>query len=318
MEVIYNSLKRVTRDISYRKSNTIKPLFVLPYQMVSHNENVFLEFMLIKNNLLQSLDFPIIEMNDGFYNDNYLNIDSLMNYSKIFILNTIGSFVQEEYLQLIEINGFFEYDEQLFLFMDLTKLKINANDIFMHTDTIFMTTPHEIINEKKVYDKYVNIFVVNFFLNNPDFLVLTDMKENEMEIPTIGYCLKPIEKTQFCFTFGKERQELYSELGECYYFHSYDNIIQQLKEFENINDLFITYKKSENTKYGVIRFALFMKKCKFVNQNKDNIENSNNMVGWSDHFDSLHISKFNDICFIVKDYAQQLSLSFHYIFTKYS
>ena len=53
MEVIYNSLKRVTRDISYRKSNTIKPLFVLPYQMVSHNENVFLEFMLIKNNLLQ-------------------------------------------------------------------------------------------------------------------------------------------------------------------------------------------------------------------------------------------------------------------------
>lgn len=315
MDINYLGRNKVLPDIKFSATEIRnKRLYILGYQIVPSDEDDYLKFIFVKNKYLNSLDFPSIDITDGFLNDTSLNIESTQNYSKLFILNTIGVEIKNEYIDEIKCDGFLDFEENLFLLMDLSQLKFSPADIFTNIDTIWLVTVYELLNRQQVYDRQVNIFVLDFFNKNPDFLVLTDSNEKEIETPIIGYCIKPVEKVSFCSYFGKERESYPSKFGEFFYFDTFDSIMNKYKSEFNYKNNFITYKRSENVYFGIIRFALFMKKCKIVEPTEYIIEKTSYCQGvWSEQFDSLHIGNQDGPVFIVKSENQQIPISFHYL-----
>lgn len=319
MKINYLGVEKAKANDDIFKDNVMdKSLYILGYQIVSSEERYFLEFLMLKNPLMKTINLPSITLLDGFFiDDSRLDVECIKNYSMITMLDKIGLSVQSEYLDQIEINGFFSYEGKLFLLIDFSKLFINYKDIYKTNDLIWNVTVDELINKRYIYNYKINDNALSFFKNNPEFLSITDEMNNPIEIPIVAYTITPSKQTSFTFHFGKTRERDDALFGDYYYYYTFNNLINNLKDNLKTGELSLSNRFSENTHYGVIRFLLFLKEYKLF-------DGTSEMLGWSDYFDSLHVGnvelEYNKIkapIFIIKSKEQEFPLSYHYLHSSY-
>ena len=200
------------------------------------------------------LEFPFILTN----NINLNFYDFILKY-----FNYIGIKIDD-----IErfIKGYYLYNSQYYLFIDFTeeKSKNKLNEIY---ETLYVD---ELINTHNKYETKINDDVCIFFINNLQFVYLSDLYNKNYEIPVVLYMDLYNEEKNFCLAFNKFRSTKRKLLGSAYYFTTYNGSICNINENEPFNTMNINNKKSY-----VARVILFLgKQNVLLNYPNDKIDNS--------------------------------------------
>jgi hypothetical protein len=324
----YNAKQFLTFNINdCLESNTFYEIKIIAYEVNNDGVNPFLQFLLFKDDFLQYLSLPFIPLN---YNT--VNTEQIINMAKqLFIgLNLTDNY--DLFEKNIIFDGFYEYNGEMFLFVDITKNKVNLYDIYSDS-VVRLVLVDEILNQKNVCNISIDKNVTEFFNNNYDFCILKDINNEVYEIPLVSYVGKPENKLIFTYTFGETKKNKEAILGPHYY-------------FTNLKNAFKERIMNDNSKYGVVRFAIFTKNIKYIeNFLDDNIDESETKQmklqdktvdqqyerltmritdydgKWSDNYDSCYLGYIeldngkylkNTPILVIKEYNQQIPLSYHY------
>lgn len=325
----YISKTKLIKNIDYYLNETaINKIEICAYEINNQGVYPFLQFLLINENEYR-LRFPYILLNP--YTSN--NTEEIINLVKKMIFNLTVSDNYDSFSQNIEIDGFYSYNKSIFLFVDLTQNKLNINDTYLNSPVRFALID-EILNQKHICNIQIHDYVTNFFNFNEKYCILTNENNENYEIPIVSYVNREISMLNFTYIFGVSKMDKSAILGPYYYFTDFNNAV---KKEENI---------VKNDKSGIIRFALFIKKIKYVeNFPNDAIdeseikqhrlvdENLNQSLerltmrisdhdgNWSNTYDSCYLGNveldngdiYKNNIIVVKEYNQQIPLSYHFI-----
>lgn len=307
-----------------RELNTYDNVFVCPY-LVNNTEKIpFLRFLLKNSIINKTLNFESVPVFKNF------DTDELINFTKVYLFSLLLLNDYKTFNENTDFCGFNEYENNLYLFFDISKFSQEIND--NNSNNLCMLLIDEIINHKKMCNIKVVEQVTNFFNFNNYLCFLVDKNEETYEIPIVGYVNKPENKLNFTYTFGETKNNKNGILGPYYYFTNYFNCLK------NIED--------KNIKQGIIRFALFTGSVKYIeNFQNDSIDVSeikkqrlcdttinqnlerltmritDHDGKWTENYDSVFLGDieldngeiFKNHLIVLKEYNQQIPLSFHYI-----
>jgi hypothetical protein len=99
-------------NIDFENFNSIN---ICPYEVKTEGKYPFLNFLFFKN-IFNYLSFLKMKISD----DNKL--DLLLNYVKLYLFQTLTINNYDNFLENIEIDGFYEYNGELFLFVNAFNL----------------------------------------------------------------------------------------------------------------------------------------------------------------------------------------------------
>lgn len=304
------------------------------YQVNNECISPFLQFLLVNdsyNNKLSFIECDIARMK-------FVDNEKVLEHYKKYLLQYLQriDITKNNDTAMVEYKGFFIQNNEMYVFFDLTNCKLVLNDISRESPFWFALVD-EIANQKMVAGIQINSTVTDFFTLNSNFLFLYDNNFKKYEIPIAAYVSKPENKTNFTYMFGTTVTE--SIFGQYYYFTNYENC---LKQVEN----------SKENKVGLVRFAVFLQKYKFVeNLLSDSIDESeikqerlldenldinyerltmriSDYNGtWTKQYDSIEAFNVelddgstlkNTPIFCVKKYEQQCPLSYHFVSPRYN
>lgn len=313
--------------------------------MLVNNYNNCLDFVYLFNNVnkIENKDMLISSINCYLY--------SLFSTYKNNNVNNI-TIEFDKFIETIEFKGFYYFQEKIYIFIDLTKININIS-LVNKDDLYWFVLMDEILNKKNICNLEIHPNVIDFFMQNNDFIYLKNSQKNVIEIPSVVYTGTHDKSLYFNYIFGPAPNN--SILGSGYYFTNFKNAIREggwsmnyadeYKYGEKItDDLYGKYKKG-----GIVRYALFLGynlvKLNYPNdvidtseikQNKlNNVEDVNNynyekMILrvsdydglWKEKHDSVFLGKIeldngellkNTPIYVCKDYYSHIPLSYHYI-----
>ena len=335
------------KDINYIESTFQYPnIYLCIYRINKSGKCPFLQFLLI-NNGFNSLSLPNLPALNVF------NSNNLVSYSKVFISGILEINNFDEFNNNIQFDGFYEYEQNLYMFFDITNCDITIDEIYSNSSIRFALVD-EIINHKNICNIPISVNTTNFFTKNDSINFIFDENNEPFEIPIVGFVGKKTQQqTKFTFIFGESPKDKLSLFGSNYYFTNFNNAVRQggwSNDYkpEYLHDKLIT--DNENGRYikgGLIRFALFMGRTKYI-ENSLNSLNDNSIIKkhkmsdtnlnqnqeimtlrisdhdsiWREKYDSLYLGNIElddgkfiqEIPFIVtKDYIQQVPLSYHFI-----
>jgi hypothetical protein len=312
----------------------INKINICCYQVNNTQMYPFIQFLLHKNFMNDVLEFPFIYMPQK-----YDSTPDMVTNIQHYINNLLGSQFITKNNKEAEYKGSYYYKKNIYLFFDLSKCEIIINDVYKINNTWFGLM-HEIINETHLCNLIIHPETTMFFINNEDFIFLKDANNKNYEIPMVAYAGTEISKLTFTHVFGVPKPNIASFMGPYYYFTDFKNAIRQGGWDE---------KTKKRVKGGIVRFALFTNliKIKF-NCSEDNIDesdikknlitNTNNLNEiltlrisdydgkWAKTYDSVYIGNIeldngeqlpNTPIYVVKNYEQQIPLSYHYIDTQF-
>jgi hypothetical protein len=334
----YEALERLEQDIDeYLQNNYIQKITISAFQINNEKKYPFLSYLLCKNPFDDSFNLPCIPLN--YQSVNTMNIITI---TQIFLLSVLNLENSKDHLDLLEFKGFYIVNSEMYIFYDLTKSILKIKHAF---DDICFGLISEIVNNQSICNSQINEEVTNFFLNNSDFCFLKNKDNTIHELPVVCYVGKYGHMLYFSYIFGVSKSENNELFGPYYYFTNYENAIKQIGyQYNNINDINLKSK----TPVGVIRFALFMEKIKFIqnlqtdqlddseikkerlndplldkNYEKLTMRISDHNGKWTKNYDSVFLGnsieldngeKMDNVPMIVlKEYEQQLPLSHHII-----
>lgn len=319
---------------------------ICAYKINIFGKHPFLEFLLA-NTGFECLSLPFLT------NYKSLNINELLSYSKVFLSGILKINNFEIFESKILFDGFYEYLNDVYLFFDLSKYDTNIDDIYSY-DPFRFALIDEIINCKHICNMYIDNDTVNFFIKNESINYLYNDKNEPFEIPVVGYVGKPTtQKTKFVYTFGESAKDKSAILGPYFYFTDYENAIKQGKWSNNFKPEYLHGKLVTDNEYGkyiqggIIRFALFIGKTKYIENSPNDIIDESEIKKqrlddihlnknyeiltlrisdhdglWAKIYDSVHIGHIyldNGIflkdtpIIVVKNYNQQVPLSYHFV-----
>lgn len=305
----------------------------------------FLQFLLT-NNGYEILTLPKLQVYTLF------NIERLIPYSKVYLSGILQIINFEEFSNTIEFKGFYEYNNNLYLFFDISKCFINIDETYFRSQSRFGLVD-EIINHKNICNIQIDYNSSIFFIKNDLIAYLYDENNNAYEIPVVGFVGKPSEqKMNFAMTFGENAKNKSAILGPYFYFTSFHHSIRDggwsfnYKQ-EKIHDLIISDENGKYKKGGIVRFALFAGETKYI-ENAPNDANDKSEIkkqrlednnldrqreiltlrisdhdgNWSKTYDSVYLGKIElddgsileeAPMLVLRDYEQQVPLSCHFI-----
>jgi hypothetical protein len=338
------------KDIfEYRDINKYLNIYLSIYKINILGKSPFLQFLL-SNNGLDLLSLPKLKI----FN---FSIEKFISYSKLYISGILEIQNFQNLMDNIEFDGFYEYEENLYMFFDISDLNICIGEIYSNNPVRFALVD-EIINHKNICNIPISLETVNFFTKNESINYLFDKNNDTYEIPLVGFTGKKTpQQLNFTFIFGESPRDKLAIFGSNYYLTDFNNAVRQggwSSDYkpEYLYDKLIT--DNENGRYikgGLVRFAVFMGKTKYIENNldlpndesnikKQKLNNSilNNKYEiltmrisdhdsiWRNEYDSLYLGnvELDDGNYIqeypvivIKDYKQQLSLSYHFIDKSY-
>lgn len=309
-----------TIDNILKYNDKIKKIFICSYIVNNSDLYPFLNFLLKNDFETNELIFPSLISND-------ISLDIISKISKkmkSLFYNTLSD-------DKFEYKGFYYYKNNIYLFFDFTNCKLIINNTYKNS-IIWSILIDEIINTKNVCNIKINSDVSNFFNENPNFIFLKDTNKKNYEIPSVVYVGKEFSKLNLTYIFGISKPDNNFLFGPYYYFTDFKNAIKQCIE-KNI------------IKGGIVRFALFTGSTKVILNNiMDPIDKSrikreltskpNNLYEnltlrisdydgkWTEKYNSVYVGDIeldngekmkNTPIYVVKQYEQQIPLSFHYI-----
>ena len=300
---------------------------VFAYTINNEKKYPFQQILLAKSRNSE-LIFPKISLFNNF------NKNGLIEYTKVRLFGFLSLENYEMFNELIKFDGFYEHNNNLYLFFDLTKNKIQLNDIYSST-SLWFGLINEIVNHKNICNIKINETVSNFFQENHDYCFLVDDKDNNYDLPVVCFISQPETKLNYSYIFGQVKEDRNAILGPYYYFKDYYNA------FEEACSLI-----KDNMKMGLVRFAIFTGSIKYIeNYPKDlvdeseikkerlqdpnldqNIERLTMRISdhdgiWADKYCSVYLGNLeldngtylNKQLFVVKEYDQQIPLSYHFV-----
>ena len=302
---------------------------IFAYTINNEKKYPFKQILLARTATTSELIFPKIPLFNNF------NKNELIDYTKVCLFGFLNLENFEIFNELVKFDGFYEYNNNLYLFFDLTENKVNLYDIYSNS-SLWFGLVDELVNHKHICNIKVNESVFNFFQENQDFCFLVDEKDNLYELPVVCFTSNTGKKLNYTYTFGQIKEDKNKILGPYYYFKDYYNA------FEEAGSLI----KDNNTKMGLVRFAVFtcnvkyienypndpvdeseIKKQRLQDSNLDqNIERLTMRISdhdgkWTDKYDSVYLGNvelddgnyLNEQIIVVKEYDQKVPLSYHFI-----
>lgn len=252
--------------------------------IVIHNENVEINLVPFKINLNGKNPFnTIMLVND--YNESlgfaslFNNINKIEN--KEMLISSVNCYLYslfssykynnvnnikiefDEFIENIEFKGLYYFQEKMYLFIDLTKINIHIS-LINKDDLYWFVLMDEILNKKNVCNLEIQQNVVDFFMQNNDFIYLKNSHKKVIEIPSVVYTGTHDKMLHFNYVFGNIASDNNSILGSGYYFTDYNNAIRQGGWSLNYADEFKHGEKitdDVNGRYkrgGIVRYALFL------------------------------------------------------------
>jgi hypothetical protein len=334
------------KDIdNLKNSDYYGNIYLCVYLVNLNGKDPFLQYLL-SNNEYEALALPVLPM----YNS--LHKHDIISYSEVYLSGILGVSQFEPFSNNIMFDGFFEYNDDLYLFFDITKCEINIDETYSYSN-VRLALMDEIVNHASICNIQIDYTTTTFFIENQSLMYLYDEKSKPYEVPVVGYVGKPTEqKVNFVMTFGESAKNKSEIVGPYFYFTNFQNAIRQggwtatykeeLLHGTKISDKYGRYKKG-----GIVRFALFTGPTKYV-ENAPNDANDESVIKKhrleDDHFDrkkemlTLRISDHDGIwaktydsviigqlelddgsfledtpMYVVKQYDQQTPLSCHFI-----
>jgi hypothetical protein len=315
------------------------------YSVNTCGREPFLQYLLI-NNGYEVFTLPKLPVYASF------NKESIIPYSEVYLSGILQCDNFEEFSKTILFDGFYEYDEDLHLFFDITNCQINIDETYLSNNIRFGLID-EIVNHKNICNVEIDNNTTLFFIKNEAIMYLYDKQSKPYEIPVVGFVGKPTEqKMNFTLMFGESAKDKTGIVGPYFYFTSLHHAIRQGGwscdyKPEKHRDLLITDQNGKYKQGGIVRFALFTGQTKYI-ENAPNDPNDESDIKkqrlhdatldrkkeiltlrisdhdgiWTKSFDSVFLgdlelddgSLLDDTPMLVlRDYEQQVPLTIHYI-----
>jgi len=291
-DINYLGLKDVSFDINYHASQTKEGrIYLCAYQINNISKNPFLEFIMVKGHenhptCPDMFNFPSIAFKET--DDLYYLSDIIIKYMCVCYK------VRLKY----EYRGFIQDGNDFYVFME-NKTIIESYRM-TRMDDLWIILVDEIINHKKACNFLIKENVISFFEKYPNFLKLTNIKQEIYDVPVVAYIGVQEKMMEFVGTFGNWRQTDNYLIGPYYYFTDYNH------SFELANGLSCNeYDKNKNK--AIVRFALFL----------GNMAIRKNIIEKGDkcfqQYDSIYINNAGLPFWILDDYDRQIPISYHSI-----
>ena len=325
----YTAKECLINDIdNYLETNTFNQIKIVAYEVNNDGIYPFLQFLLLQDTFSSTLTLPFIPIN---YNSS--SSEQIINMAKVLFIGLNLTDNYESFVKNIVFDGFYEYNGEMFLFVDLTNIKIVLNDIYYDTLVRFALID-EILNQKQICNINIDKSVTDFFNSNYGLNILKDEKNEPYELPITSYVGRKEKMLNFTYVFGCEKQNKNAILGPHYYFTDFKNAV---------NDCICNSK----CKCGIVRFAVFTKNTKYIENspndaidesetkkmrlNDDTLDNNYERLtmritdydgNWSENYDSCYLGNIeldngeylkNTPILVVKEYRQQVPLSYHHV-----
>ena len=329
------------RGADFLTSESDRPLeycnniYICAFDVNNDGVTPFLRFLLTKPEGSQdNLRFPVAPRPAGpVENDEYVNC---VSYLLLALLS------QDCAREDIAFMGYYSYNSNMYMFYDITNTRFHPIDNFMGNST-WLALADEIITHQHVCNIRIDEETANFMILNDAMCFLMDKTGKNFEIPVVCYVGKPKNKLSFTCTFGETRSNKNSILGPFYYFLDFFTafksapIAKRLISFDNAD--------ADETA-GLVRFAAFLGATKFIenkpgdpvdtsdikqqrledeelnaDQERLTMRISDHDGTWSQKYDSAFLgnpelddgSRLNIKLLALKEYNQQVPLSYHYI-----
>ena len=295
------------------------------YRVNVLGQHPFLQYLLLYNGNGE-LMLPKI------YTQQNKDINGLLSHTQLYMsgISQITNFNEAI------CRGFYEYNDELYVFFDLTGLDTNANEIYLSSPIRFALID-EIFNYQHVCNIPIHENTVDFFTQNSIFNFLFDKNGDAYEHPIVAYVGKPTpDKLNFTSIFGESAKNKSDMFGAYYYFTNFNNAIRQggwSRDYAPeylYNKLVTDGNCGKYCKGGIVRFALFAGKTKYIENSlfvkEDDIESikmkiTDNEGLWANNYDSVCLGKIEVTkgvflegtpLIVSKEYEQQIPLSYHF------
>jgi hypothetical protein len=318
----YNGAKILMESFDENPS-TYENIYICAYDVNNKGKYPFQRFLLTNTPLNKTLNFPTLKLSKKF---NKENIDEFIHFSKVSLFGLFYLYMDDfvKFNSELSFNGFYEFENNLYMFFDLTNSNLKINDVYMNNHLWFATI-EEIINLKCVCDVSVENKITRFFIENDEFCFLLDENKKSYEIPIIGYVGKPESMLNYIYTFGESKKENDGMFGPYYYFTNFNGSLDKdglirFAIFPGVskyieNDLLDPYDNSE------------IKKQRLQDQTIDqNFERLTMRITdydgrWRENYDSVILGKIeldngtfiSNPIIVVDEYFRQIPLSYHYV-----
>jgi len=211
------------------------------------------------------------------------------------------------------------------------------------------TLSSEIFNEHKMMNYPISDGVISFFSNNS---LVTQLKMNGrvLESPSACYAGKHLNYVSYMAAFGVKKASTRAHFGPYYYFVDFISSMRYacyamgMKDHVLGDGTSLTVNKyGKHDKGGIVRFAVFLGRCRAFFMNGDKDRSGLNMLlagnddqlikaklalrdingDWTRHFNSAYVGEYNfntdekskkrAAGWTIKDYDNQIPLSCHEI-----
>jgi hypothetical protein len=214
-------------------------------------------------------------------------------------------------------------------------------------DTWWWAVVDELINLKEVLNFPISNSVTTFILHYPLLVILFDENNIKIETPMIGFHGSYYKKITFISIFGLLRAGITASMGPYYYFANYKRVgryaLWALTNDKDNEDIKIVDDDRRFDRGGIVRFVLFLGKTKFFlnhpSDPKDSSKKNNDTEyinstlrqrdvdgKWTKQHQSVFVSEImiylKNVNYtiapqmVIKDYLQQVPLSYHYVDTE--
>ena len=312
---------------------------ICAYEVDKSGKFPFLKYILINEDIFVNYKFPWFKISK--------NTSSCEIIKEVceYMYKIISKNNENKLTKNIKFDGYYEKNNLYYIFLDLTNCELFINDIDLNNE-LCLVLIDEIVHMKHTMGYQIKQEVGDFFLNNKEFLFLTNVNKETYEIPTVAYLQENVNCLQFVSTFGISVKNKSAILGPFYYFTDYENALLNNLKFVDETEIVEGCNSLKRNKTGLIRFALFLGNTLVISNVKDEIDLSeikkerlhdirlNKVIeeltlkvsdhngNWTKKYDSCFLGPIimdNGVyledtpLYVVKNLNQQVPLSYHYI-----
>ena len=336
----YEYAKGLKKNITIElKNNDPMKINICAYEVDKNGKLPFLKYLLIKEKVLyyDYFNFPLINVKMDE------SSEDIQKKACDYIYELITKNKLNKMIKNINVDGFYLNNGSYYLFLDLTDTKLFINDMNLNNE-LSLVLIDEIVNTKHTFFVPIAETVTYFFLDNKEFLFLTDENKELYEIPTVVFIKENANRLQFISTFGTLIKDKTAILGPYYYFSDSVNAMKYYLDKADEEEVIFGCKTTNIEKYGLIRFALFLGNIKVITNNINNdtdnseikkerlidmrlnktiegltIHISDHDGNWAKHYDSCVLGNIildngitvnNSPIYVVKEYNQQIPLNY--------
>jgi hypothetical protein len=125
------------------KERKYEQINICAYEVNNEGIYPFLKFLLSRDIFNEKFNFPYLPL----YLD--VSIEPLFNFITVHLFSILKLENFQSFKEAIKIKGLYDYNNEIYLFIDLTECKLNLNDIYYSSDVMFALLD-EIMNHKSI------------------------------------------------------------------------------------------------------------------------------------------------------------------------